>query len=117
VSTKPLQQTCTTGSASSVFTCLNDFSIYSSSSGFLAKADISSYSRIRLARIFGLAFMPGELLSKARLRIGSPPEGTHWNLKFPAATKARHESRLDSLPRHDGEHNAKVLDCRRASNV
>ena len=28
-----------------------------------------------------------------------------------------HESRLDSLPRHDGEHNAKVLDCRRASNV
>jgi len=40
--------------------------------------------------------MPGELLSKARLRIGSPSEGTHWNLKFPAATKPRHESRVDT---------------------
>jgi len=43
---------------------------------------------IDLAGIWGLAFVSVELLLKARLRIDSPPEGTHWNFEFSAAKRA-----------------------------
>lgn len=45
----------------------------------------TGYPRSGLAGIWGLALMPVELLLKARLRIGSPSEGTHGNFEFPAA--------------------------------
>src|ERR1700688_1840187 len=53
--------------------------------GLLANEDIGRYPRRGLARIFGLAFVSVELLLKTPLRIGSSPERTHWNFKFPAA--------------------------------
>ncbi|MGD0213928.1 MAG: hypothetical protein ABSB87_11910 [Terriglobales bacterium] len=48
---------------------------------FLPKEGAGSYS---LAGI-GLALVPVELLLKAGLRIGSPPQGAHRDSKFPTA--------------------------------
>jgi len=52
----------------------------------------------RLARNFRLAFVPVELLLKARLRIGSRPEGVHRNFKFPTAKCADSERRSGAQP-------------------
>jgi hypothetical protein len=42
--------------------------------------------------------MPVELLLKARLRIGSPPKGTHGNFEFPAAKCADSGCRSSAQP-------------------
>src|ERR1017187_6319708 len=64
----------------------------------LAKEDIGSSPRSGLAGIFGLAFVPFELLLKARLRIGSPLKRTHRNFKFPAAECADSKRRSGAQP-------------------
>ena len=56
---------------------------------------------IDLAGIWGLAFVPVELLLKARLRIDSPPEGTHWNFEFSAAKRADSDCRSRAQPFDD----------------
>jgi hypothetical protein len=45
--------------------------------------------------------VPVELLLKACLRIGSPPEGTHWNFKFSAAKRADSDCRSRAKPFDD----------------
>jgi hypothetical protein len=66
--------------------------------GFLPQQGIGSCLRSGLARVFGLAFVPVELLLKARLRIGSPPEGTVWNFEFSAAKRADSDCRSRAQP-------------------
>jgi hypothetical protein len=56
---------------------------------------------IDLAGIWGLAFVPVELLLKARLRIGSPPEGNQWNFEFSAAKRADSDCRSRAQPFDD----------------
>jgi hypothetical protein len=51
-----------------------------------------------LAGISGLALMSVEPLLKARLRIGSPSEGTHGNFEFPAAKGADCDCRSRAQP-------------------
>ena len=59
--------------------------------GLLAKEHIGP--RSGLAGIWGLAFVPVELLLEARLRIGSPLKSTHGNFEFSAAKCADSECR------------------------
>ena len=67
--------------------------------GLLPKEHIGP--RIDLAGIWGLAFVPVELLLKARLRIGSSPKGTHWNFEFSAAKRADSYCRSRAQPFDD----------------
>jgi hypothetical protein len=71
--------------------------------GLLPKEDIGISPRNDVARILGLALVPIELLLEARLRIGSPREGTHGNLKFPAAKCADSDGRSGAQPFDDLE--------------
>jgi hypothetical protein len=57
--------------------------------------------RIDLAGIWGLAFVPVELLLKARLRIRSSPKGTHGNLEFSAAKGGDPDCRSGAQPFDD----------------
>jgi hypothetical protein len=50
------------------------------------------------AGIARLALVPVELLLRARLRIGSSPEGTHGNFEFPAAKGADSDCRSGAQP-------------------
>src|SRR5208282_1652450 len=69
----------------------------------LPHEDIGIYPRTGLAGIFAHAFVPVELLLKARLRIGSPPEGTHRNFEFSAAKCADSDCRSGAQPFEDPE--------------
>jgi len=69
--------------------------------GLLSKHEIGRYLRIGLAGIWRLALVPVELLLKAGLRIGSPPEGTHGNFEFPAAKCADCDCRSRAQPFDD----------------
>ena len=69
--------------------------------GLLSKENVGIYPRTYVAGILGLALVPVELLLKARLRIGSPSEGAHGNLKFPAAKCANSDCRSRAQPFED----------------
>jgi hypothetical protein len=56
------------------------------------------YPRTDVVGIFWLALVPVELLLKARLRFGIPPEGTCGNFEFSAAKGADSDCR--SVPSH-----------------
>jgi hypothetical protein len=51
------------------------------------------YPRTDVVGIFWLALVPVELLLKARLRFGIPPEGTRGNFEFSAAKGADSDCR------------------------
>jgi hypothetical protein len=59
---------------------------------------IGRYLRIGLAGIWRLALKPVELHLEARLRIGSPPKGTHGNFELPAAKCADPDGRGGAQP-------------------
>ena len=69
--------------------------------GLLTKENVGISPRTDWAGILGLALAPVELFLEVRLRIGSPPEGTHGNLEFTAAKCADSDCRGGAQPLQD----------------